>query len=138
MKVVAPEFGAWICKLGVIGVFLAAYGIPATFHDVATVTASNSISNTVSATPGGVGVTQALNSVALAGSTDAATATAYSISQQLVTSAWNVVFAVLMVSWVFGWRGGKDLVESSYVDAKVKSREMRDRRKRKKATADQA
>jgi hypothetical protein len=76
--------------------------------------------------------------VALSGTTDAATATAYSISQQLVTSAWNVIFAVVMVSWVFGWRGGKDLVESSYADAKVKSKEMRDRRRSKKAAADQA
>ena len=51
-----------------------------------------------------------MNSVALSGSTDAATATAYSISQQLVTSAWNVLFAVALVSWVFGWSGGKALV----------------------------
>jgi uncharacterized membrane protein YbhN (UPF0104 family) len=138
LDVVAPSLGSYLAKLAIVGVFLAAYGIPATFHDIATVTASNSISNTMSATPGGVGVTQALNSVALSGSTDAATATAYSISQQLVTSAWNVVFAVVMVSWVFGWRGGKDLVESSYVDAKVKSREMRDRRKRKRTATDQA
>jgi uncharacterized membrane protein YbhN (UPF0104 family) len=137
LDVVAPSLGSYLARLAIVGVFLAAYGIPATFHNIATVTASNSISNTVSATPGGVGVTQALNSVALSGSTDAATATAYSISQQLVTSAWNVIFAVVMVSWVFGWSGGKELVESSYVDAKVKSREMRDRRKRKGPSADQ-
>jgi uncharacterized membrane protein YbhN (UPF0104 family) len=137
IDVVAPSLGSYLARLAIVGVFLAAYGIPATFHDIAAVTASNSISNTVSATPGGVGVTQALNSVALSGSADAATATAYSISQQLVTSAWNVIFAVVMVSWVFGWRGGKDLVESSYDDAKVKSREMRERRKRRRA-ADQA
>jgi uncharacterized membrane protein YbhN (UPF0104 family) len=138
LDVVAPSLGSYIARLAIVGVFLAAYGIPATFHDIATVTASNSISNTMSATPGGVGVTQALNSVALSGTTDAATATAYSISQQLVTSAWNVVFAVAMVSWVFGWRGGKDLVQSSYVDAKVKSREMRDRRRRKRTAGDQS
>lgn len=135
LDVVAPSLGSYLARLAIVGIFLAAYGIPATFHDVATVTASNSISNTVSATPGGVGVTQAMNSVALAGSTDAATATAYSISQQLVTSAWNVVFAVVMVSWVFGWSGGKELVESSYVDAKAKSREMRGRRKRRREPA---
>ena len=93
-------------------------------------TASNSISNSVSATPGGVGVTQAMNTAALADSTNAATATAYSISQQLVTSAWNVIFAVVLVSWVFGWTGGRALVESSYTDAKVKSREMKDKRRR--------
>ena len=129
--VVLPSLGSYLARLAIVGVFLGAYGIPVTFHNIATVTASNSISNTVSATPGGVGVTQAMNSVALSGTTDAATATAYSISQQLVTSAWNVVFALVLVCWVFGWSGGKALVESSYADAKVKSREMRERRKRK-------
>jgi len=131
LDVVLPSLGSYLARLAIVGVFLGAYGIPVTFHDIATVTASNSISNTVSATPGGVGVTQAMNSVALSGSTDAATATAYSISQQIVTSAWNVVFAVALVCWVFGWSGGKALVESSYTDAKVKSREMKERRKRK-------
>ncbi len=132
LDVALPELGSYAARLGVVGVFLGAYGIPVTFHNIATVTASNSISNTVSATPGGVGVTQALNSVALSGSTDTATATAYSISQQLVTSAWNIVFAVVLVSWVFGWSGGKALVESSYADAKTKSREMKEKRKQRK------
>lgn len=129
IRVALPELGSYLARLAIVGVFLGAYGIPATFHNIATVTASNSISNSVSATPGGVGVTQALNSTALKGETDAATATAYSISQQLVTTAWNVVFAVIMVSWVFGWTGGRELVRSSYEDAKVRSREMKQRRK---------
>ena len=129
---VLPELGSYLARLGIIAVFLGAYGIPVTFHNVATVTASNSISNSVSATPGGVGVTQAMNTAALSGSVDATTATAYSIGQQLIISAWNVLFAVIVVSWVFGWSGGKALVESSYTDAKVKSKEMRDRRKQRK------
>ncbi len=132
LDVVAPSLGSYLARLAIVAVFLGAYGIPVTFHDVASVTASNSISNSVSATPGGVGVTQAMNSVALSGSADTATATAYSISQQVVTSAWNVVFAIALVCWVFGWSGGKALVESSYADAKVKSREMRDQRRRRK------
>jgi uncharacterized membrane protein YbhN (UPF0104 family) len=131
VDVALPELGSYAARLAIVAVFLGAYGIPVTFHNVATVTASNSISNSVSATPGGVGVTQAMNSAALSGSTNAATATAYSISQQVVTSAWNVVFAVALVSWVFGWTGGRSLVESSYADAKVKSKEMKDKRKRK-------
>jgi len=130
VDVVLPSAGSYAARLAIVGVFLGAYGIPVTFHNVASVTASNSISNSVSATPGGVGVTQAMNTAALADSTNAATATAYSISQQLVTSAWNVVLAVVLVSWVFGWSGGRALVESSYADAKVKSREMKDKRKR--------
>lgn len=125
-----PVLGSYLARLAIVAIFLGAYGIPVSFHNVATVTASNSISNSVSATPGGVGVTQAMNSAALAGETNAATATAYSIGQQLVTSAWDVLFAVILVSWVFGWTGGKALVESSYAGAKVKGREMRDKRKR--------
>lgn len=125
-----PVLGSFAARLAIVAVFLGAYGIPVSFHNVATVTASNSISNSVSATPGGVGVTQAMNSAALSGSVDAATATAYSIGQQLIVSAWDVVFATILVCWVFGWSGGKALVESSYADAKVKSRELKAKRKK--------
>lgn len=127
-----PELGSYIARLAIVAVFLGAYGIPVSFHNVATVTASNSISNSVSATPGGVGVTQAMNTAALSGSVDASTATAYSIGQQLIISAWAVLFAVIVVSWVFGWTGGRALVESSYEDAKVKSKEFKTKRKRRK------
>jgi len=63
-RLVLPELGSYIARLAIVAVFLGAYGIPVIFHNVATVTASNSISNSVSATPGGVGVTQAMNSAA--------------------------------------------------------------------------
>jgi uncharacterized membrane protein YbhN (UPF0104 family) len=130
---VLPEFGSYLARLAIIAVFLGAYSIPVTFHNVASVTASNSISNSVSLTPGGVGVTQAMNSAALKKETSAGNATAYSASQQLIISAWNVVFAVILVSWVFGWSGGKDLVRTSYDEAKVKSREMREKRRTRRA-----
>jgi uncharacterized membrane protein YbhN (UPF0104 family) len=123
-----PALGSYAARLAIVAVFLGAYSIPVTFENVATVTASNSVSNSVSATPGGVGVTQAMNSAALSGSTSAKTATAYSIGQQLIISAWDVIFAIILVSWVFGWTGGKELVESSYSEAKVKSRELRSRK----------
>src|SRR5262249_38339331 len=135
---VLPELGSYLARLGIIAVFLGAYSIPVTFHNVANVTASNSISNSVSVTPGGVGVTQAMNTAALKKSTSPSTAAAYSASQQLIVSAWNVVFAVILVAWVFGWSGGKDLVESSYRQAKEKSTEMKQqhaaRRRRAKAS----
>ncbi len=38
-----------------------------------------------------------------------------------------------MVSWVFGWTSGRELVETSYKDAKVRSREIRDQHRRKAA-----
>ncbi len=128
---VLPELGSYAARLAIVAVFLGAYGIPVSIHNVATVTASNSISNSVSATPGGVGVTQAMNSAALSGSTSASTATAYSIGQQLIITSWDVLFAVILVSWVFGWSGGKELVESSYEDAKVKSRELKEKRRKR-------
>jgi len=130
-RLVLPELGSYLARLAIVAVFLGAYGIPVSFHNVATVTASNSISNSVSATPGGVGVTQAMNSAALSGSASAADATAYSIGQQLIITAWDVLFAVIVVSWVFGWSGGKELVETSYEDAKVKSRELKAKRKKR-------
>ncbi len=56
-----PVLGSYAARLAIVAVFLGAYSIPVTFQNVATVTASNSVSNSVSATPGGVGVTQAIN-----------------------------------------------------------------------------
>jgi len=131
--VALPELGSYLARLGIIAVFLGAYSIPVTFHNVASVTASNSISNSVSLTPGGVGVTQAMNSAALKKQTSANTATAYSASQQLITSAWNVVFAVILVCWVFGWSGGRDLVQASYREAKEKSAEFKEKRRERRA-----
>ena len=137
IRVALPSLGAWLAKLGVIAVFLAGYGIAVTFHTIMSVMGGNSIANTVSVTPGGVGVNQAANVAALDDVTDAATATAYSLGQQLAVTAWNIVFAVALVLWAFGWAGGKVLVEQSYADAKVKvadQKEQRDRRRAGRAT----
>ena len=133
LKVFLPSFGGWLAKLGVIAVFLAAYGIPVTFDSVMHVVGSNSIANTVSVTPGGVGVNQAMNVIALDEYTDANTATAYSIGQQLVTTAWNMIFAIALACWVFGWTGGKKLVTESYTGAKEKVSEQKAERAEKRA-----
>jgi uncharacterized membrane protein YbhN (UPF0104 family) len=135
VRVVLPSFGAWVAKLGVIAVFLAGYGIAVTFHTVMSVAGGNSIANTVSVTPGGVGVNQAANVAALGGVTDAATATAYSLGQQLAVTAWNVAFALVVVIWAFGWTGGKLLVEQSYADAKVKVAEQKEQRAARRTRA---
>jgi len=133
VRVVAPSFGAWLAKLGVVGVFLAAYGIPVTFHTVMSVVGGNSLANTVSATPGGIGVNQAVNAASLSDVTDTATATAYSIGQQLAVTAWNIVFALALVVWAFGWTGGRTLVLDSYGDAKVKAADQKAQRAAKRA-----
>ena len=97
-----PSFGSWLAKLAVIGVFLAAYNIPVTFHTIMSVVGGNSLANSVSFTPGGVGVTQAVNTVSLSNVTSPKNAAAYSLGQQIIVTAWNCVFALVLVVWVFG------------------------------------
>jgi uncharacterized membrane protein YbhN (UPF0104 family) len=133
LKVFLPSLGAWLAKLGVTAIFLAGYGIPVTFHSVMSVIGGNSLANTVSATPGGVGINQAVNAAALRDVADASAATAYSIGQQLAITIWNIAFAVVLVVWAFGWTGGKLLVRQSYDDAKVKVAEQKEQRAAKKA-----
>ena len=124
-RVFLPEFVAWVAGLCVVAIFLAAYAIPVTFHSVMTVIGSNSISNTVAVTPGGAGVNQAFNVAALSDVTNSQTATAYSIAQQLVSTAWSIPFALVLMIWVFGWGGGKNLVQQSYEEAKKKAEEQK-------------
>jgi uncharacterized membrane protein YbhN (UPF0104 family) len=130
-----PSLFSWLCKLAVIGIFLAAFAIPVTFESVMWVTGSGSLANVVSVTPGAVGITQATNALALDACCDVAnnTAVAYSTAQQLITTAWNVLFAIVLVVSVFGWKGGKQLVTQSYTDAKVKVEEQKEQHAEKKA-----
>jgi uncharacterized membrane protein YbhN (UPF0104 family) len=130
--VLLPQAGGYAAKVMVIVVFLAAYGIPVTFGSVMSVLGSNQLANLLSFTPGGVGVNQAFNTFALDSYTSSETATAYSTGQQLITTAFNAGFAILLVCWVFGWRGGSKLVKDSYGDAKVKKEEMSEERRQKK------
>ena len=95
---------------------------------------SGSLANVASFTPGAVGVTQATNALALNTCCDVSNAVAidYSTAQQLITTAWNQVLAIVMLLWVFGWSGGKQLVGASYTDAKTKVAETKEERRRKK------
>ena len=104
-----PSLLSWLCKLAVIGVFLAAFAIPVTFESIMWVTGSGSLANVVSFTPGAVGITQATNALALDTCCDVAKNTAidYSTAQQLITTAWNVLFAVVLVVLIFGWTWGE-------------------------------
>jgi len=130
-----PSFASWLCKLAVIGIFLAAFAIPVTFESIMWIVGSGSLANVVSFTPGAVGITQATNALALNTCCDVAneTAVAYSSAQQLIVTAWNVAFALILVVLVFGWTGGKVLVGGAYVDAKGKVAEQKEQRAARKA-----
>jgi uncharacterized membrane protein YbhN (UPF0104 family) len=130
-----PSFLSWACKLIVIAIFLAAFAIPVTFESVMWVVGSGSLANVASFTPGAVGVTQATNALALKTCCNVPNSVAvdYSTAQQLITTAWNVLLALVLVVSVFGWKGGKQLVTQSYEDAKVKVAEQKEAHAEKKA-----
>ena len=109
--------------LGTIAVFLSAYDIPVTFHTLMSVTGGNSIANMTSVTPGGAGVVQSFNALSLRSVTSATNATAYSVAQQLVETAWSIALAIVLLVRAFGWSGGKALVGQSYTQAKEKAAE---------------
>ena len=129
-----PSLLSWLCKLTVIGIFLAAFAIPVTFESIMWVTGSGSLANVVSFTPGAVGITQATNALALASCCDVQQSVAvdYSTAQQLITTAWNIVFALVLGVCIFGWTGGKSLVLQSYEGAKEKAAEQKEQRAAKK------
>jgi uncharacterized membrane protein YbhN (UPF0104 family) len=131
-RVVLPEAISWLAMLGIIAVFLAAYDIPISFHTLMKVVGGNSIANMTSVTPGGAGVTQGFNVISLKDVTSASNANAYSVTQQLVVTAWGLLFAIVVVVRAFGWTGGKTLVSESYTQAREKSAEQSAARKAKR------
>src|SRR5512133_1024690 len=137
-RVFVPSLLGWFASLGVMAVFLAAYDIPVSFSTLMRISGGNSIANVTSVTPGGAGVNQAFNVASLQGVASATDATAYSVAQQLVTTAWNIIFAVIVLCFAFGWTGGKALLGSSYADAKVKAAEQKAAREEKKRAKKEA
>jgi uncharacterized membrane protein YbhN (UPF0104 family) len=133
VRVFTPSLLGWLASLGVMAVFLSAYDIPVSFHTLMRLCGGNSIANVTSATPGGAGVNQAFNVASLKGVASPQDATAYSVAQQLVTTAWNIIFGMVMLVWAFGWSGGKELVGDSYEGAKAKAAEQKAARDARKA-----
>src|SRR4249920_2540707 len=127
-RAVLPELASWLCKLTVVGIFLAAFAIPVTLESIMWVVGSGSLANVASFTPGAVGVTQATNALALKDCCDVphSQAVDYSTAQQLITTTWNQIVALVLILWVFGWHGGKQLVGQSYSDAKQKTEETKE------------
>ncbi len=108
-RVFLPSFLSYVAKFAVIGIFLAAFAIPVTFESITWIVRLGVAGERRIVHPGSVGVTQATNALALdvCCNVPKNTAVAYSTAQQLITTAWNVLFATVLVIWVFGWSGGK-------------------------------
>jgi uncharacterized protein YbjT (DUF2867 family) len=91
---------------------------PAATRRQATEVRGDQLADVASLTPGGVGVNQAFNVASLHDATNASTASAYSVGNQLLTTVWNFVLAAVLVAAAFGRSGGKRLVEQSSARAR--------------------
>jgi hypothetical protein len=49
-----------------------------------------------------------------------------------VTTAWDILFAIVLLVRAFGWSGGKTLVRQSYSEAREKTAEQSAARKAKR------
>jgi hypothetical protein len=127
--VLLPEAISWVAMLGVIALFLAAYSIPITFHTLMSIVGGNSLANMTAATPGSAGLVQGFNALSLKGIVPASTATAYSVSQQLVSTVWAILLAIALMVHAFGLREGKEMVSRSYAEARERAAEETPARK---------
>jgi hypothetical protein len=54
------------------------------------------------------------------------------VTQQLIMTAWNILLALVLVTWAFGRAEGRSLVEQSYAEAKDKAAEQQAARRARK------
>jgi uncharacterized membrane protein YbhN (UPF0104 family) len=101
--VLVVELGAYVLRAAVTGLFMRAYGLPVSPQSVLLVLAVNSISSTLAFTPGGVGTQQALASAALRNVAPSSAVAAFSLGQQLILAAWDIVFGTLALASIIGW-----------------------------------
>ncbi|MFN8111320.1 MAG: lysylphosphatidylglycerol synthase domain-containing protein [Thermoleophilia bacterium] len=100
--VVLPQFASYLAGMAATATFMHAYGLPVDLRSVCLAIAAVSVSSTLALTPGGIGTQQALTAVALDGIAPASTITAFSLGQQLITTAWSVVFGLVTLSVSIG------------------------------------
>jgi uncharacterized membrane protein YbhN (UPF0104 family) len=101
--VLVVELGAYVLRAAVAGLFMRAYGLPVSPQTVLFVLAVNSISSTLAFTPGGVGTQQALASAALRNVAPSSAVAAFSLGQQLILAAWDIMFGTLALASIVGW-----------------------------------
>ncbi|MGH2615283.1 MAG: hypothetical protein ACRDJC_08595, partial [Thermomicrobiales bacterium] len=103
LLVMFPTLLAFVLRWGVTGTLLAAFGIPVSLETLLKVNVSHGIARTVQVTPGGFGTTQAFDLVALQGIAPVEVIAAYSLSQAAILLVFNIAFALLALTWAFGW-----------------------------------
>jgi uncharacterized membrane protein YbhN (UPF0104 family) len=110
VQVVGVEALSYIARMGVNATFMKAFHIPVSLENVFLIVAASSISSTVAVAPGAVGAQTALASVVLKGVAPASAISAYAIGQQIITTAWNVTFGLVLLAREIGWKQTRGLI----------------------------
>jgi hypothetical protein len=103
LQVVVPTLLAFAMRWGVTGTLLLAFGIPLSLETLLRVNVSHGLARSVQITPGGFGTTQAFDLVALGGIAPTEVIIAYSLSQAAILLLFNIAFALVALTWAFGW-----------------------------------
>ena len=94
------QLAAWTCRIGVVFLVLAAFGIEASLATAALVVVLNGASTLVPV-PGGAGTQQVLATYALQGAVSAATAVSFSLGMQMGVTAVNTTVGLLAMMLLF-------------------------------------
>jgi uncharacterized membrane protein YbhN (UPF0104 family) len=94
-RVAAVQAGAWACRIAVVYLLMAAFGLPATVSGAAVVMVLCGASTLVPLTPGGAGTQQVLLTVALSEAATAAAVLSFSIGMQAGVTAVNALLGLV-------------------------------------------
>jgi uncharacterized membrane protein YbhN (UPF0104 family) len=94
------QLAAWACRIGVVFLVLAAFGIQASLATAALVVVLNGASTLVPV-PGGAGTQQVLATFALQGAVSAATAVSFSLGMQVGVTAVNTTVGLVALMLLF-------------------------------------
>ena len=106
-SVVAWQGVSWLCRLATLYFFLRAFGVDATLENALLAQVAQSLAGIVPITPAGIGTTQALLVLLLAGEAPTKALVSFSAGMELILIAANVVLgfvAVALMARTFRWR----------------------------------
>jgi uncharacterized membrane protein YbhN (UPF0104 family) len=109
-QVVGVEMLSYLARMGVNATFMKAFHIPVSLQNVLLIVGASSISSTVAVAPGAVGAQTALATIVLQGVAPPSAISAYAIGQQIITTAWNATFGLILLAREIGWARTRGLV----------------------------
>ncbi len=94
LEVAAPQLAAWVCRLGVAGSLLAAFGLRPTLGSAAIVVVAGGLAGLMPGSPGGLGAQQVVLVYALGATAAAGSIVAFSLGMQMALMGLQVILGV--------------------------------------------